>query len=230
MKLARILVIPPAEAGEDLVPHDQIPWLAGQPANRPGSPYTTTLPTTFAGSPAATVPDSPATASANQSIRQPNTRTIRDIDTTAVLKRLLEHNYHLPQPLSPTGGPAEGLGNPLPSSAIIEQVTFCLVLRRSGMEGQRARVRCATRETEMVYHENEATRERPMPEASLDQRMTAIAEAVRELQEMMKARKLAPDWLDRVIGSMKDEPAFDEVLAYGRAIRRADRPAVDQAP
>jgi hypothetical protein len=26
---------------------------------------------------------------------------------------------------------------------------------------------------------------------------------------------------------MKDEPAFDEVLAYGRAIRHADRPPED---
>jgi len=69
-----------------------------------------------------------------------------------------------------------------------------------------------------------------MPGATLEQRMMALDEAVRELQEAMKARKPAPDWLDRVIGSMKDEPAFDEVLAYGRAIRQADRPADDQAP
>jgi hypothetical protein len=69
-----------------------------------------------------------------------------------------------------------------------------------------------------------------MPEATLEQRMTAMEEAVRELQEAVKARKPAPDWLDRVIGSMKGEPAFDEVLAYGRAIRHADRPAEDQVP
>jgi hypothetical protein len=69
-----------------------------------------------------------------------------------------------------------------------------------------------------------------MPEATLDQRMTAMEEAVRELQALVKVRKPAPDWLDRVIGSMKDEPAFDDVLAYGRAIRQADKPAEDQAP
>ena len=69
-----------------------------------------------------------------------------------------------------------------------------------------------------------------MPEATLDQRMTAIENAVRELQEQMKARKPSSDWLDRVIGSMKDEPAFDDVLALGRAIRHADRPAKDQSP
>jgi hypothetical protein len=69
-----------------------------------------------------------------------------------------------------------------------------------------------------------------MAKATLEQRMTAVEDAVRELQEAMKARDPAPDWLDRVIGSMKDEPAFDEVLALGRAIRQADRPTDDQAP
>jgi hypothetical protein len=82
----------------------------------------------------------------------------------------------------------------------------------------------------MVYHEKEPTGERPMPQATLEQRMTALEKAVCELQEAMKARKPAPDWLDRVIGSMKDEPAFDEVLAHGRVIRLLDRPAEDQAP
>jgi hypothetical protein len=69
-----------------------------------------------------------------------------------------------------------------------------------------------------------------MAESTVEQRLTAVENALRELQEAMKARNPAPDWLDRVIGSMKDEPAFDEVLAYGRAIRQADRPTDDQAP
>jgi hypothetical protein len=69
-----------------------------------------------------------------------------------------------------------------------------------------------------------------MAEATLEQRMTALEQAVRELQESMRTRKPAPDWLDRVIGSMKDEPAFEEVLAHGRTIRQADRPAEDQSP
>jgi hypothetical protein len=69
-----------------------------------------------------------------------------------------------------------------------------------------------------------------MPGATLEQRMTALEAAVRELQQAMSARKPAADWLDRVIGSMKDEPAFDEVLAHGRAIRQAGRPDDDQAP
>lgn len=63
-----------------------------------------------------------------------------------------------------------------------------------------------------------------MSQATLEQRMEVLEERVRELQEAMNARQPAADWLDRVIGSMKDEPAFDEVLAYGQAIRQADRP------
>jgi hypothetical protein len=69
-----------------------------------------------------------------------------------------------------------------------------------------------------------------MSEATLEQRMTTLEQAVRELQEAMRGRRPAPDWLDRVIGSMKDEPAFDEVLALGRAIRDADHPAENEAP
>jgi hypothetical protein len=66
-----------------------------------------------------------------------------------------------------------------------------------------------------------------MPNATLEQRITAVENAVGELQEAMGNRQPAADWLDRVIGSMKDEPAFDEVLALGRAARLVDRPAED---
>ena len=67
-----------------------------------------------------------------------------------------------------------------------------------------------------------------MSQATLEQRMTSLENSVRELQQAMHMRQPAADWLERVVGSMKDEPAFDEVLAHGRAIRLADRPAEDQ--
>jgi len=69
-----------------------------------------------------------------------------------------------------------------------------------------------------------------MSEATLERRMTVLEEAVRELQAAVKARAPAADWLDRVMGSMKDEPAFDEVLAHGRALRHADRPTENPSP
>jgi hypothetical protein len=43
-------------------------------------------------------------------------------------------------------------------------------------------------------------------------------------------RAPGPDWLEQVIGSFKDEPAFDEVLEHGRALRQADRPPEDPEP
>ena len=67
-----------------------------------------------------------------------------------------------------------------------------------------------------------------MAEATLEQRVKRLEETTRELRDSIESHKPAPDWLDRVIGSMKDEPAFDEVLAHGRAIRQADRPLGEQ--
>lgn len=69
-----------------------------------------------------------------------------------------------------------------------------------------------------------------MSPGTLEERVAAVEVAVRELQQALLARKPAPDWLDYVIGSMKDEPAFDEVLTHGRAIRESDRPAEGQSP
>ncbi len=66
--------------------------------------------------------------------------------------------------------------------------------------------------------------------ATLEERLAAVEQAVRELQHLMAARPASPDWLERLTGSMKDEPAFAEVLEYGRAIRQADRPAEDAQP
>ena len=60
-----------------------------------------------------------------------------------------------------------------------------------------------------------------MSEATLEQRVMVLEQTVCELQAALNSRQPAPDWLDRVIGSMKDEPAFGEVLAHGRAIRQA---------
>jgi hypothetical protein len=49
--------------------------------------------------------------------------------------------------------------------------------------------RAVVPQTEMVYDEKQPTGERPMPGATLEERMTALEEAVRELQEAMKARE-----------------------------------------
>jgi hypothetical protein len=67
-------------------------------------------------------------------------------------------------------------------------------------------------------------------EATLEVRLAAVEQAVRDLQRLVATRTPSPNWLERLTGSMKDEPAFEEVLEYGRAIRQADRPPEDAAP
>ena len=64
-------------------------------------------------------------------------------------------------------------------------------------------------------------------EDSLEQRLERLEAAVRELQLARAARAPDANRLERFIGSFKDEPAFAEVLEYGRAIRQADRPPED---
>lgn len=56
-------------------------------------------------------------------------------------------------------------------------------------------------------------------ETRIEQRLTAIEEAVSELQRRLTAQSPAGNWLEQITGSFKDEPAFDVVLEYGRAIR-----------
>jgi hypothetical protein len=64
-------------------------------------------------------------------------------------------------------------------------------------------------------------------ETSLEQRLERLEATVRELQLALAAQVPAANWLERVTGSFKGEPAFAEVLEYGRAIRQADRPPED---
>ena len=67
-------------------------------------------------------------------------------------------------------------------------------------------------------------------EMLIEQRLSEVEAAVAELQRRLPSPQPAPNWLKEIIGFFKDEPAFQEVLDYGRAFREADRPAGDQGP
>jgi len=58
--------------------------------------------------------------------------------------------------------------------------------------------------------------------ALLEQRLMAVEAAVSEIQRRLATLPPAPDWLEQIIGSCKDEPAFEEVIALGRALRMAE--------
>lgn len=57
--------------------------------------------------------------------------------------------------------------------------------------------------------------------ASLEERLAAVEAAIAQLQQQIVISQKI-DWLQQITGSLKDEPAFEEVLAYGRAIRQGD--------
>ncbi|MCI0459707.1 MAG: hypothetical protein L0Z62_22380 [Gemmataceae bacterium] len=67
-------------------------------------------------------------------------------------------------------------------------------------------------------------------EEAIEQRLAAVERAVAELQRQLASRAPAPNWLERFTGAFKDEPAFAEVVEYGRALRAADRPPQDAGP
>ena len=70
-----------------------------------------------------------------------------------------------------------------------------------------------------------------MPDnATIEERLAAVEAAVAELREHRLIQPPAPDWLEQVVGSFQDEPAFEEVLAYGRAIRKGELSVEDVEP
>ena len=66
--------------------------------------------------------------------------------------------------------------------------------------------------------------------AKIEEHLAAVEAAVAELRDHLLIQPPAPDWLEQVIGSFKDEPAFDEVIAYGRAIRKGELTVEDIDP
>ena len=56
----------------------------------------------------------------------------------------------------------------------------------------------------------------------LAQRLAAVETAVMELQRRLATLPPAPDWVEQISGAFQDDPAFEEVIALGRAFRMAE--------
>ena len=76
----------------------------------------------------------------------------------------------------------------------------------------------------------EAIAEIRRPEVPIEQRLTAIEEAIAEIRRLLPPPGPTGSWLDKIAGTFKDEPAFDEVVAYGRAFREASPFPEDEQP
>jgi hypothetical protein len=57
----------------------------------------------------------------------------------------------------------------------------------------------------------------------IERRLCAVENALLDLQRQLQIQAPAGNWLDRFKGAFKGEPAFDEVVRYGREIRESDR-------
>ena len=60
-----------------------------------------------------------------------------------------------------------------------------------------------------------------MTQTELEERLLAVETALQEMQRRLATLQPPPHWLDAMIGSCKDDPAFEEVIALGRAFREA---------
>ncbi|MBE9008391.1 hypothetical protein IQ259_25895 [Fortiea sp. LEGE XX443] len=61
---------------------------------------------------------------------------------------------------------------------------------------------------------------------SLEERLAVVEAAIVELQKQIAVPQ-STNWLQQITGSFKDEPAFEEVLAYGRAIRQGEESLIE---
>ncbi|MFM5892288.1 MAG: hypothetical protein ACKPFD_06670 [Dolichospermum sp.] len=56
---------------------------------------------------------------------------------------------------------------------------------------------------------------------SIEERLSAVEITLAQLQKQILAPQQT-NWLEQITGSFKNEPAFEEVLAYGKSIREGD--------
>ena len=61
-----------------------------------------------------------------------------------------------------------------------------------------------------------------MTQTQLEARLLVVETALKEIERRLATLPPTPNWLDEIIGSFKDEPAFDEVIALGRAFRESE--------
>jgi hypothetical protein len=63
-----------------------------------------------------------------------------------------------------------------------------------------------------------------LDEAALEKRLLDLEAEVASLKRQSQVRQGSGNWLEHLIGSISNEAVFDQILAYGRAFRDADRP------
>lgn len=63
-----------------------------------------------------------------------------------------------------------------------------------------------------------------LDETTLEQRLAVLEHTVADLKRQIDSVPASGNWLERITGSISDEPAFLEALEYGKSLRYGDRP------
>jgi hypothetical protein len=56
---------------------------------------------------------------------------------------------------------------------------------------------------------------------TIEQRLTEIERELAELKQRILPQKDGTSWVERIAGTFKDDPDFDEIVRLGREFRRA---------
>jgi hypothetical protein len=59
---------------------------------------------------------------------------------------------------------------------------------------------------------------------TIEYQLATLEEEVADLKQKAASKSNAGNWIDKLIGSISDEPSFLEALDYGRSFRQADKP------
>ena len=62
---------------------------------------------------------------------------------------------------------------------------------------------------------------------SIEERLTLVERELADLKTRLPAEAKPENWIEKMSGSFKDDPEFDEILRLGRQFREADRPKDD---
>jgi len=60
--------------------------------------------------------------------------------------------------------------------------------------------------------------------SSIEQRLAHVEQDLNDLNAEFNRLNSNQNWIDRIVGSFKDDLEFKEILRLGREIRQADRP------
>lgn len=60
--------------------------------------------------------------------------------------------------------------------------------------------------------------------STLEERVAHMEKDLAQLRSQVERLRPGKGWIDRITGTFKDDPEFEEILRLGQEIRRADRP------